>query len=182
MPTGSFVGFGHALHRWLSGLVMANHDSPFSRRQEQLGDLCTNPPWRRNAGGAVSYSGGADVASTWLATAYRSRDAVLDQRAPGDGAALRTMHALPAPVSAEPVWPRTPWTRGQLPTPPCPPAEGRVQGDGVGASAAAPSGGAPVVSSRGEPQRRGSAQRLRPGPRGRGYSMGTTTGAGYSCA
>jgi hypothetical protein len=38
---GSFVGLCHALHRWLSGLVMSKHDVRFSGRQEHLRDLCT---------------------------------------------------------------------------------------------------------------------------------------------
>jgi hypothetical protein len=42
MPMGSFVGLCHALHRWLSGLLMSKHDVRFSGRQEHRGDLCTN--------------------------------------------------------------------------------------------------------------------------------------------
>jgi len=38
---GSFLGLGHARHRWLSGLMMSKHDARFSGRQEHLGDLCT---------------------------------------------------------------------------------------------------------------------------------------------
>jgi hypothetical protein len=38
---GSLVGLGHALHRGLSGWVMAKHDARFSGRQEHLRDLCT---------------------------------------------------------------------------------------------------------------------------------------------
>jgi hypothetical protein len=39
MPMGSFVGLCHALHRWLSGLLMSKHDARFSGRQEHRGDL-----------------------------------------------------------------------------------------------------------------------------------------------
>ena len=41
MSMGSFMRLGHALHRWLSGLVMSKHDARFSGRQEHLRDLCT---------------------------------------------------------------------------------------------------------------------------------------------
>jgi hypothetical protein len=40
---GSFGGLRHAVHRWLSGWVMAEPAARFRRRQEQRGDLCTKP-------------------------------------------------------------------------------------------------------------------------------------------
>jgi hypothetical protein len=42
------MGLRHAVHPWLSGLVMSQHDARCSRRQEQLGDLCTKPSWRQS--------------------------------------------------------------------------------------------------------------------------------------
>ena len=45
MSMGSFMGLAHALHRWLSGLVMSKHDARFSGRQEHLRDLCTKAPF-----------------------------------------------------------------------------------------------------------------------------------------
>lgn len=36
------MGLCHALHRWLSGLLMSNHDTRFSGRQKHRRDLCTN--------------------------------------------------------------------------------------------------------------------------------------------
>ena len=35
------MGLGHALNRWLSGLMLSKPDARFSGRQERLGDLCT---------------------------------------------------------------------------------------------------------------------------------------------
>jgi hypothetical protein len=35
------VGLGHALHRWLSGLMLSKQDARFSGRQEHLRDLGT---------------------------------------------------------------------------------------------------------------------------------------------
>src|SRR5262245_21382127 len=49
MSMGSFMGLGHALHRWLSGWVMSKHDARFSGRQEHLRDLCTKAPLGRNS-------------------------------------------------------------------------------------------------------------------------------------
>jgi hypothetical protein len=42
MSIGSFVGLGHALHRWLSRLIMSDHDERFNGCQAPRRDSCTN--------------------------------------------------------------------------------------------------------------------------------------------
>ena len=57
---GSLMGLGYALHRWLSGLMMSQHDARCSGRQEHLRDLCTK------AGRGLS----ADSVQLWFHRLY----------------------------------------------------------------------------------------------------------------